>query len=275
VRAKKSTALAGAPEIETSFYNPYENPAQFQAVDVQGVASNYAPYFGGDVAPVPEQAAVAASMPGGFTQIGVRDTSRPVGPKVRLPGELGKFVGGEIERHEYALALRGDKGAGKSRFQYQLLNLFAALGFNCGLFTLEIDKNSGVIEKYRDRYIAPANRARVQATSACDGIKSIREAAKVFDVIAVDSWGKIPNVAATDFDKLRKDFPATMFIVIFQSTSGGTARGGPSVEYDASAVCQVNLPGVAVFEKNRYADGAADEFQWDVNTQKLIGPAGA
>jgi hypothetical protein len=168
--------------------------------------------------------------------------------------------------------MRGEKGAGKSRLQYQILNLFAFLGLNCALFSLEIDKNSSVVSDYTRDYIDAPNRARVKiASEAPGGLKAIREAAAKFDVVAVDSWGKIADVQPTDFDAIRKEFPATLFVVIFQSTSNGTARGGPSAEYDASAVCQVNLPGLAEMEKNRYAKQAADYYQFDVNANPRKG----
>lgn len=261
--AKKSTALAGAPTQETSQYPDYTSA--FAPV----AEPEFQPWNGTGYL---EEEAPAATENGIFSTIGVVDKRRPVGPQVRLPGALGKFMGGIIERHEYALALRGEKGAGKSRLQYQILNMLAALGMNCALFSLEIDKNSSVVQRYTEAYIAPANRARVQvASEAPGGLKAIKEAAAMFDVVAIDSWGKIEGTEAKDFDKIRKEFPACLFIVIFQSTSNGTARGGPAAEYDASAVCQVNLPGVAVMEKNRYAQGPADEFQYDVNKQTIVG----
>lgn len=205
-----------------------------------------------------------------FTTIGLKDTRRAVGETLPLPGPLGKFLG-TIERHEYAMVLRGDKGAGKTRFQYQILNLLASVRLNCALFSLEIDKNSDVVARNTNQYINPANRARVKiASEAPGGLAAIRAAAAQFDVVAIDSWSKIQGVEPGDFDKVRKEFPRTLFIAIFQSTTGGTARGGSMSEYDASAVCQVSLPGVAVMEKNRYATGAADELKYDVNAQKLL-----
>lgn len=252
---KKSDGLGSTPGAEL--------------MDVPAAEPVFTPWFDGGAAPDAAPDSPDAAPNGIFTTIGQKDTRRAVGETLPLPGALGKFIG-TIERHEYAMALRGDKGAGKSRLQYQILNLLAFVGLNCALFSLEIDKNSNVVERYTKLYIAPANRARVQiASEAPGGMKAIRDAAKKFDVVGIDSWGKIPGVAAGDFDKLRKEFPRTLFIVIFQSTTAGTARGGSANEYDASAVCQVNLPGVAVMEKNRYATGAADELKYDVNAQQL------
>ncbi|RSK24180.1 hypothetical protein [Hymenobacter metallilatus] len=218
---------------------------------------------------MPATRAGLGSLDALFTPIGVKDTRRPAGEALALPGDLGRFVG-VIERHEYALVLRGDKGAGKTRLLYQLKNLFASVGLSVASFSLEIDKNSTVVAKNTAAYIAPANRVRIKiASEVPQGLATIRQAAEHFDVVAIDSWSKIPGTSPTDFDALRKAYPRTVFLVIFQSTTAGTARGGSSSEYDASAVCQVDLPGIAHFEKNRYATGPADELRYDVNEQRL------
>ena len=197
-----------------------------------------------------------------------------MGKLLKLPGDLGKFLG-DIEDHEYALAIRGEKGAGKTRFLFQLMNLFAGLGNDVALASLEIGKNSDVIRRNTEQYIDVANRPRVHITSeAPEGINTIRQAAAHYKVVAIDSWGKIPGVTMADFDALRKEFPNTLFLVVFQSTTAGTSRGGSATEFDASAVCHIKLPGIATMEKNRYATGAADELQYLVNAQKLApGPA--
>jgi hypothetical protein len=203
-----------------------------------------------------------------FTRIGEKDHRQASGTAIKLPGDLGLFLG-NIEDHEYALAIRGEKGAGKTRLVYQLLDAFASIGMDGGLFSLEIAKNSDVVRRNTEAYIKPANRGRVLIASEAQSLDTIRQAARTFKVVAIDSWGKIPGLQIGDFDKIRKEFPNTLFLVIFQSTTNGTSRGGSSSEYDASAVCQVNLPGVAVMEKNRYATGAADELKYLVNEQRL------
>ena len=188
---------------------------------------------------------------------------------LQLPGEIGKFLG-KIEQHEYAVVLRGDKGAGKTRLLYQIKHAFADAGFDVGSFSLEIDKKSDIVTRMVDEYISPKNRNRVQiASTSPEGLKTIRQAAKVFPVIAIDSWGKLGE-KQEEFDKLRKEFPNTFFIVIFQSTTAGTARGGSMAEYDASVVIQVNKGGIAVCEKNRYADAGNVDAKFLVFEKKLL-----
>ncbi len=172
--------------------------------------------------------------------------------KIDLPGDLGRFLG-YVERYEYSILLRGEKGAGKTRMLYQMMNTFALAGFKVGSFSLEIGKQSNLIRDMRNQYISPtiANNVFI-ADSVPNGLDDIRAAAKQFDVICIDSWGKIPGTKADDFDKLRKEFPKTMFVIIFQSTTNGTARGGSMPEYDAGVVIQVANGGRAICEKNRY-----------------------
>ncbi|WP_075603126.1 hypothetical protein [Saccharicrinis aurantiacus] len=194
--------------------------------------------------------------------------------KIELPTDLGKFLG-YVERYEYSILLRGEKGAGKSRMTYQMMNVFAKAGFTVGCFSLEIGKQSNIVKDMRDTYISPTIADKVQiADAAPNGLDDIRAAAKIFDVVCIDSWGKIPNIKSTDFDDLRKEFPKTMFIIIFQSTTNGTARGGSGPEYDAGIVIQVQAGGKAICEKNRYSGEDLTYLVFerkllDTNTQKV------
>jgi hypothetical protein len=186
---------------------------------------------------------------------------------MELPGDLGKFLG-RIEQYEYALVLRGNKGAGKSRLLYQLMNLFSSQGLTVANFSLEMAKDSSVSKGYLDLYVAPENRPRIQhASEAPEGINTIHKAAEYFDVVVIDSYGKL-GAKQEEFDRLRKSHPNTFFLVIFQSTTAGTARGGAAAEYDGGAVLQVNDGGVAVFEKNRYATDESMDLAYLVFEQR-------
>jgi hypothetical protein len=48
---------------------------------------------------------------------------------------LGRFLA-HIEHLQYALVLRGKKGASKTRLLYQPMDLFASVGFSVANFTL-------------------------------------------------------------------------------------------------------------------------------------------
>ncbi|WPP48921.1 P-loop NTPase family protein [Catalinimonas niigatensis] len=157
----------------------------------------------------------------------------------KLKGDIGKLLG-DLEKYMLALTIEGDQGAGKTRFTYQLANAFAGSGFNVGVFSLEMGDKSDVVRKMINSYITKPNRSRVQLTAeASEGIQSIRKHAKDFDVVIIDSWNKL-DADSSEFDKLRKDFPDTIWIVIFQRTVKGTIRGGTAPLYDAG----INLEAV-------------------------------
>ena len=150
------------------------------------------------------------------------------------------------------------------------MNTFAKAGFNVRCFTLEIGKRSNLVKDMRNEYLCPTIVNKVQIAESCpNGIEDIKAAAKVFDVVVIDSWGKIPNVDQDDFDKLRKEHPDTMFIVIFQSTTNGTVRGGSKAEYDGGMVIQVQKGGRAICEKNRYN---GEDLTYLVFQRKLAEP---
>nr|WP_321405909.1 hypothetical protein [uncultured Carboxylicivirga sp.] len=204
-----------------------------------------------EVEVIQDKAQNSDSLNGLFTPITDTEVDNNL-EKIQLPGDLGKFLG-YVERYEYAIVLRGEKGAGKTRLTYQLMNTFAKAGFSVGCFTLEIGKHSNLVKDMRNEYLCPTIVNKVQIAESCpNGIEDIKAAAKVFDAVFIDSWGKIPNVNQDDFDKLRKEHPDTMFIVIFQSTTNGTVRGGSKAEYDGGIVIQVANGGRAYCEKNRY-----------------------
>ncbi len=204
-----------------------------------------------------------------FKNIDEPATGNAISRSFILPTDLGRFLG-KIERMEYALLLRGNKGAGKTRLLYQLLNLFSSQKLTIAHFSLEVSKNSDLVTRHTETYIAENNKKYISISDeAPNGINTIREAAKYFDVVAIDSFTKL-NVKQTEFDKLRKDFPSTFFIIIFQSTTAGTARGGSAAEFDAGAVLQVNDGGMAFFEKNRYDTDDSRGLVYNLNTQSFV-----
>lgn len=198
--------------------------------------------------------------------------SNPSEDSFKLPGDLGKLLG-DLERFELAITLEGDQGGGKTRFGYQLADAFAALGNRIAVFSLEIGKRSDLIRRMREEYVHPSNRDKIFITDQLpDGFETIRKSAKDFDVVIIDSWNKL-NAHSSLFDKLRKEFPDTIFIVIFQRTTQGTIRGGTAPLFDAG----INLEVVkvddtfrnnyAVATKNRYGETG---LQYNIQSRKLL-----
>lgn len=201
-------------------------------------------------------------------QSGKHDQERPT---FTLPGNVGKFLG-RIEQYEYALALRGDKGAGKSTLAYRLMNSAAQWGMQIAFMSLEMSPRSAVFQQMLDKFIEPENQAKIKATDEVDTLEKLEKVAASghFDMIVIDSWTKLREIRPQHFDHLRKKFPDIIWIVIFQSTTGGTARSGYMAEYDAQAVVQVNaqpVRGTAIMEKNRYSDGI--DYTYNVFTDQI------
>jgi hypothetical protein len=190
----------------------------------------------------------------------------------KLNGELGKFLG-DLERYQLAITLEGDQGSGKSQMAFQLANAFADKQFKVGLFSLEMGADSSLISRNRDKYIDAKNRDRILITGqAPEGILTVRTHANDFDTIVIDSWNKL-DVDSNEFDKLRKDFPNTIWIVIFQRTTAGTIRGGTRPLYDAGINIEVVKVdntfenNYAIASKNRYG---VTGIQFNISKQTVI-----
>ncbi|BAX79037.1 zincin-like metallopeptidase domain-containing protein [Labilibaculum antarcticum] len=182
----------------------------------------------------------------------------------KLKTDLGLFLGG-YERNQYALVLRGEKGAGKTRFLCQAINLFANQNLKCLFLSLEVSPQSELFGTY-SAYINANNKKRVDVSSQ-NSLAELESYAKKYDVIAIDSWGKLKGISQETFGQLLVKYPKVVWLVIFQSTTAGTARGGIMSEYDGSIVVQIEKGGFAVCEKNRYN---SCDLVYNVFDKKLV-----
>ncbi|MBC7412365.1 MAG: DUF1738 domain-containing protein [Bacteroidia bacterium] len=158
----------------------------------------------------------------------------------KLKGEIGKILG-DIQPYKYSIVLTGDPHAGKTEVVMQLANAFAEIGKTVGAFMLE---QGGMESKDTkgaiDRNIKKENLQNVYITGeASKGIDSVKQYAKTFNVIIIDSWQKL-GIPSTKFDSLRHEFPNTIFIVIFQQNGEGGTRGGVSADFDTPVALKVH-----------------------------------
>lgn len=182
--------------------------------------------------------------------IGAEDLLKKHIKTFKLPGTLGEFMG-ELERHMLAIALVGDPGAGKSTMTMAIARIFDLAGYRIIFYSLEI----GIGKPLQDMIKRNPLSNQVRITDKGD-IAAVRESAKAFDLVMVDSFGKL-DCKAEEWDRLRQDFPNTIFLSIFQKTSSGSSRGGASVDYDASMVIDMTREKgsgkrVAHMRKSRY-----------------------
>lgn len=165
-----------------------------------------------------------------------------------LPTELGRFLG-DLDRNKVAIALTGDSGAGKSHFAFELARLFSDEGFRTKFFCLEEGEGKLTQDKIRKYDISEDVRFAGTATLA-----DVRRDAPHFDVLIVDSFNKL-DVDASEFEKLRTDFPTTIFILVFQKATNGGMRGGSSILFNSAATIDVTKDGNArraTMLKSRY-----------------------
>jgi hypothetical protein len=165
-----------------------------------------------------------------------------------LDSELGRFLG-ELDKNKTAFALTGDSGAGKSYFSFELAKVFIDNGFCAKYFALE--EGLGKLTQNKVRFYDLGNDITITGNGT---LRDVRRDAKKYDLIVIDSFQKL-NVKAEEFERLRQDFPKTIFIIIFQKTSSGAMRGGSSIKFNSSATIDVQIKDnerIAFMEKGRY-----------------------
>ncbi len=190
----------------------------------------------------------------------------------RLGGEIGKLLG-DLEQLKLAITIESPQGGGKTRFTYQMADAFADIGKTTAIFSLEIPKNSNLITSMRDEYIRPEHEPMIKVADELPfGFETVKMAANDYDVIIIDSWNKL-DVPSSEFDKLKKGFPNTIFVVIFQRTTQGTIRGGTAPLFDSGINIEIEKVGdrfednYAVATKNRYAPTG---IRYNIYKQKII-----
>ena len=159
-----------------------------------------------------------------------------------LRTDLGQFMG-DLDRNKVAIALTGDSDAGKSHFAFELARLFSDEGFSTKFFCLEEGEGKLTQDKIRKYNLSDDVRFAGTAT-----LQDVRRDAALFDVIIVDSFTKL-DVDSSEFEKLRTDFPTTIFILVFQKATSGGMRGGSSILFNSSAAIDVRKD-----DQSRYAE---------------------
>ncbi|MEW7281327.1 DNA adenine methylase [Aquimarina sp. 2201CG1-2-11] len=192
----------------------------------------------------------------------------------KLDGALGELLG-DLEKFELAITIEGDQGGGKTRFTYQLADAFATIKNRIAIFSLEIGSRSDLITRMKGEYLQPKNQDHIFITDQLpEGYTTISNTAKDFDVIIIDSWNKT-GLPSQDFDRLRKQHPDTIFIVIFQRTTQKTIRGGTALLFDAGINIEVVKVddtfqnNYAVTTKNRYR---VTGFRYNIHNLEVVDP---
>lgn len=170
--------------------------------------------------------------------------------KIVLSGDTGVFIGA-LDRDRCAITLTGKPGSGKTYFSFDLISKFVELQYRVAYFSCEEGISQLTKEKIDHYKLQNAANFKIRAEA---NLQDIQKFASKFDVIVIDSWGKL-GADAGEFDKLRVAFPTTVFIAIFQLTSSGQMRGGTKPAFDAGMNIETSIEDgkrIAVCSKNRY-----------------------
>ncbi|WP_271783602.1 hypothetical protein [Aquimarina algiphila] len=160
-----------------------------------------------------------------------------------------------------------------TRISNQLADAFADISNRIAIFSLEIGSRSDLITRMKEEYLQAKNQHQIFITDQLpDGYNTISNAAKNFDVIIIDSWNKT-GLPSQDFDRLRKQHPNTIFIVIFQRTTQKTIRGGTAPLFDAGINIEIIKAddtfknNYAITSKNRYG---VTGIRYNIFTKNII-----
>ncbi len=197
-------------------------------------------------------------------EIGAGDLQEMIFETFTLSGELGAFLG-HLDRNKTCFALTGDSGAGKSHFSFEIANLFITdQGFRVKYFSLE----EGVGRLTQEK-VAKYSFGNELSLAAKGTIEDVRAAAKEYPMVIVDSFNSL-GAKAEEFERLRMDFPQTIFLLIFQKTTAGTIRGGSAIKYNSSATIDVvrrDGERVAIMEKGRYGTIG---WEYSISERRII-----
>jgi len=94
--------------------------------------------------------------------------------------------------------------------------------------------------------------AEMNATEV-DFVSAIPADLSEYDFVFLDSIHKL-GLSPEDLDDLRKAYPKTSFVFVFQTTKQGAFRGQNSYQHDVDIVIELPEPGKAI-QYGRYNQG--------------------
>jgi len=172
------------------------------------------------------------------------------GDTFTLSGNIGKFLG-TLQKFMLSIVITGETHSSKSQFVMQLVNAFLSNKFTVAFFDLEQGGvNSKDTQAAVNRHVAKTNRPRLVVIGKAGGLNAIRQAAGMYDVVAIDSGGKLGEKNNAWIDVLRNEFKNTIFVIIMQQTTNGNVRGGSAAEYDTPILLNSHRPDKKDYKQN-------------------------
>lgn len=198
-----------------------------------------------------------------------------------VAGETGKFLQ-RVERkpfHSVVITLDGEQGAGKTTTLYQWMNDFALPGNRCVFISGEEHPDSDLAKEKANKYISAEAQKYLDITAEVESVQELYSLVADYDIIFIDSWQKLLEMVGNiNLDKdLRKKLNGKVFIVIFQQTTTGRAKGGAAVVFDGDIITKMvkgeNFEdNYAYFNKNRYTKVPLETLNYNIATGKVYNP---
>lgn len=166
---------------------------------------------------------------------------------------------GTIERKpvgSVVMTLDAPQGSGKTRTLFRLINALAESGYSVLFASLEEHPESNLFTDKRDQYLSKKAMQNISATGELpNGAKDLMAIAPNYDVIVIDSWGKIPN--KPKLDEIRRALNGKLIIAIYQRTVTGSMRGGSDAQFDGDLIAKMHKGDLfdenyVYWDKNRY-----------------------
>lgn len=145
----------------------------------------------------------------------------------------------------------GQPGAGKSTASLMLAKTLAQNGYKT-LYISDEEYGSVTLAEKLNRI-----GGKVDNLFFSEKIQEINNSGP-YDVVFCDSVNS-SKLSLTDFRNIRKKYPQTAFVLIFQATKGGQFKGAKDFEHDVDIVVEV-AKGVASTTKNRYKELSSIEI---------------
>lgn len=211
---------------------------------------------------------------------GLRPMNKQVekAPLFDIPGPTGEFLQA-IEKkpvESVAVVLSTPQGTGKTTALYKWMNDISK-NYSTLFLSLEEHPDSNLATDKRDQYLSPEAQQNISTTGEIPNKQTLEQWIDAHDVIAIDSWQKlVKKIGKIDFDEdLRKKFNGKLFIIIFQQTVDGKAKGGSDKVFDGDVIV-FGVKGKSFdknylyFDKHRYTRVSLDQIYYNISDHRIF-----
>lgn len=211
------------------------------------------------------------------------DAATEKSPLWKIPGATGEFLQ-DVERkrkESVAVVFSTPAGTGKTTTVYKWMNDIAPVSPTLFL-SLEEHPDSNLATDKRDKYLSTAAQANMNTAGSVPDKATLKKWIEAHDVIVIDSWQKLVElIGSTKFDQeLRKAYDGKLFIIIFQETVDGKAKGGSDKVFDGDIIIK-GEKGASFSqnylypEKHRYTKVPLGELRYMIDAHQVINPIAA